>query len=597
SELSVSENELLKSLDEIKSSYIYSFLSEIYLHRLEFEKAELMAESALRVNPSNINAHLILGNIYLSYLRSGKGSEYIKKAEEIYKNLISLDPSFPDPYYILGKWIYMPSSRWKEAEEFLKRYSELSQYKEEAYILLGEISKKTGDYNKSEEYYRKAIEQNPMSYLAYSYLGELYSERGDIKKEIETYTLAIEAFSESYIFYQRLAEAYTKKNDLNSALNMVNKGLEISPFNSELLLTKAKILLNMKKFAEFQEVIGKIQEKYPELLEARVYLVEYYMETYEYQKAVDILLGLEREENHDFSKKEIYKNLGYLFTLMKDLKSAKYYLEKSLELGKEDPSIYSYLSYIYKELGDSVSALKMAEEGLKINPGQKSLLVNKIYAISRIGDTETALNLAKEGFEKNRDFDFLFAGLSILIERKEWDKGEKLINYMLERKSDNEEVYLRVGDFYEKKGEFKRAEKAVKKAISLNPNFSNAINYLAYSWAERGKNLDKALNLAKKAVNLDPENPDYLDTIGWICFKLGKISEAKKYLEKAVSKKPWEPEILEHMGFLKIKEGKEKEGIEFFEKSLEMGSENKEVIEKLIKELKKKYEGVPQKSE
>ncbi len=596
SELTNSERELLKALEIEENSYIYSFLSEIYLHKLDFERAEEMAESALKLDPSNINALLILGNIYLGYSRDGR-NDYLKKAEECFKKIISIDPNFPDPYYILGKWVYMPSSRWKEAEEVLKRYSEISSYRDDAYVLLGEIARRAGEDKKAEEYYKKAIEANPSSYIAFSYLSDLYKSKNEISKEIETYKSAIERFPESYIFYQRLAEALLEKKDLKEALRNVNKALELSPSNPGLLLTKAKIFLNLKNYKEFLQTVNTILNIEPEMVEAKVYLIEYYMQIYEYKKALEILMEIERGEDSLMPKKEIYKTVGYILTLTKDYKSAKNYFEKSLEIAKNDPNIYSYLSYVYKELGDSFNSLKIAEEGLKISPSHKSLLLNKIYALSGLGKGEEALKMVREGFEKRGDMDFLFAGLGIFMEKKDWKRGEEYIKKLLKKYPKNEELYLRIGDFYEKMGNFGKAERALKKAISINPFFGNALNYLAYSWAVREKNLKKAVFFARRALSIDPENPDYLDTIGWVYFKLGKIEESKKFLEKAFSKKPWEPEIVEHIGFLRIKEGKFEEGIAFLQKSIEIGSERKDELEKIIKEMKKKIGEGTQKSE
>lgn len=597
SELSVSESELLKSLEIEENSYIFSSLSEIYLHKLDFDRAEKMAESALRLDPSNINALLILGNIYLGSIREGKEKDVLQKTEEVYKKIISIEPTFPDPYYILGRWVYMPSSRWKEAEEALKKYSEISPYMDEAYILLGEIARKSGDGKKAEDYYKKAIEVNPSSFIAYSYLSDFYKSNNETSKEIETYKVAIEKLPENHVFYQRLAKALMEKNELREALNVVNRALEISPLNPNIFLTKAKILLNIKKYDEFYMTVKEILNIDPNILEAKICLVEYYIQIYEYKKGVEVLLDLEKEENLSMPRKEIYKTIGYLYTIMKDWGAAKSYLERSLEIGNNDPNIYSYLSYIYKETGDCVSALKMAEEGLRIAPSYKPLILNKIYALLCAEKTGEAIMLAKKESERTKDRDFLFAGLTIFIEKKEWKKGEEFIEKELKKYSQSEEFYFRIGDFYEKKGDLKKAEKALKKAISLNPSFGNALNYLAYSWALRDKNLKKALSFAKKAVSIDPENPDYLDTIGWIYFKLGQIKNSKKLLEKAFSKKPWEPEIVEHIGFLRIKEGKVEEGIRLLKKSIEIGSERKDLIERVIREAMRKMERSSQKSE
>jgi tetratricopeptide (TPR) repeat protein len=89
-----------------------------------------------------------------------------------------------------------------------------------------------------------------------------------------------------------------------------------------------------------------------------------------------------------------------------------------------------------------------------------------------------------------------------------------------------------------------------EKALALKPDFAPALNFLGYSWADQGVRLAEARDLIEKAVAADPDNSAYLDSLGWVLFRLGKAAEALPHLEKAAELLKDEPDatVLEHLG-------------------------------------------------
>ena len=86
--------------------------------------------------------------------------------------------------------------------------------------------------------------------------------------------------------------------------------------------------------------------------------------------------------------------------------------------------------------------------------------------------------------------------------------------------------YFQVGSVLERGGHGPEAEKYLLKSIELKPDFDEALNYLGYMWADLGTNLPKALEMIEHAVKIEPDNPAYLDSLGWVLFKMGKPKEA-----------------------------------------------------------------------
>jgi Tfp pilus assembly protein PilF len=111
------------------------------------------------------------------------------------------------------------------------------------------------------------------------------------------------------------------------------------------------------------------------------------------------------------------------------------------------------------------------------------------------------------------------------------------------------------------------------------------LNALSYLYAELGENLDSALSLVRKALQIDPSNGAYLDTLGWIYFKKGDFENAIRYLENA-SVVIEDAEIFEHLGDVYFKTGSADQALKNWKKSLEIDPEREQVRDK-IKEAKK----------
>jgi tetratricopeptide (TPR) repeat protein len=112
-----------------------------------------------------------------------------------------------------------------------------------------------------------------------------------------------------------------------------------------------------------------------------------------------------------------------------------------------------------------------------------------------------------------------------------------------------EGFYFQLGAAHERNGDSAQAERCFEKALAISPSFAEAQNYLGYMWVEQGRNLDKAFDLIQKAVDAEPENAAFLDSLGWALFKLGKPAEALKHIEKAVrlNKEP-DATLYDHLG-------------------------------------------------
>jgi Flp pilus assembly protein TadD len=117
----------------------------------------------------------------------------------------------------------------------------------------------------------------------------------------------------------------------------------------------------------------------------------------------------------------------------------------------------------------------------------------------------------------------------------------------------------------------------MKKAIELNPKNAQALNYLGYTYAEEGKNLDEAESLVKRALDLEPQDGFFIDSLGWVYYQKGEYRQAIEQLERAVNLTGNDPTITEHLGDAYRKIGKLREAGHEYRDALKKAQETDQV--------------------
>lgn len=214
--------------------------------------------------------------------------------------------------------------------------------------------------------------------------------------------------------------------------------------------------------------------------------------------------------------------------------------------------LHRLLSEVLKRHADS---LVMLDQASRRFPASIPLRLAAANAATEIGDFDRALAALSEA-EKIAEF------------------GEQQASLPF--------VWFNRGVVYERKKDFDLAEKWLRKTIEAQPHHHPAMNYLSYTWADRGVNLEEALKLVKKALEIEPENTAYLDTLGWVYFRLGRFNEALVEIDRALKTESNEPEILQHRGDILQKLGRHQEAREAWEKALKLDPERSaEILQRL----------------
>jgi tetratricopeptide (TPR) repeat protein len=139
-----------------------------------------------------------------------------------------------------------------------------------------------------------------------------------------------------------------------------------------------------------------------------------------------------------------------------------------------------------------------------------------------------------------------------------------------EPSEDSWRYYVARADAQMRLDNWEKAERDLKRAMEIAPEQPTVLNYLGYSWAERGENLDEAFSLIEKAISLDPSNGAIIDSLGWAHYQLGHYEEAVGHLEQAASVEPGDPTITDHLGDVYWRLGRKIEARYQWERVLEL---------------------------
>lgn len=155
--------------------------------------------------------------------------------------------------------------------------------------------------------------------------------------------------------------------------------------------------------------------------------------------------------------------------------------------------------------------------------------------------------LAAEGDERGR---LLASQLFQRFER--YDEAIPLLEGLLDANPESTNLLFLLGASRERAGDIAGAEVAFQELLALEPDFTQALNYLGYMWAERGEHLEDALRMIRRAVAREPDNGAYVDSLGWVLHQMGRHGEARSHLEWAARLMGDDPTVLEHLGDLYV---------------------------------------------
>jgi tetratricopeptide (TPR) repeat protein len=354
-----------------------------------------------------------------------------------------------------------------------------------------------------------------------------------------------------YYYFHALYAALSGK--INEAKNIVKSGLKLYPRN--LLLNQYKIDLNNEK-----NIIFFNCKKENHVVAEILYITANALSSQSMYFSSNFYLNLAKFLNEEFYSYDIL--LAENFYKIDNFKKAEKIYKNLIKKGE------AFKWYSTKQLSRIFIQKK-----------------NKDKAIKLTSDAYKDLNI-KEVYET---FDFA----EFLKNNEKFEQSIFYYTSVLNLINQDHPLYSEATDgrgvAYERIGEWNKAEKDLLASLNANPNQAYVINYLAYTWIEKGVKIKKSLNMLEKANKLKSNDPYIIDSLGWALFKLERYEESKKQLQKAVKLMPGDPIVNDHYGDVLWRNGNELQARYYWNYvlNLEKTKEDlkKKINQKLIKGL------------
>lgn len=553
------------------SDYLNAGLAELYARTGRIKDAVLEAQDILKRDGNNLDAHRLLGRIYLRSLgdmQSGTQSqEILKLAIEQYEQIVRLDPKSVEDHLLLGR-LYRLNNDLVKAENEFKTGVQIQPDSEEAVTALSILYNEEGDTSRALDVL-KAFPEGARSAKLYSALGYTYEQTKDYKKAIDAYQKAVDLDHDNLDSIRGLAQNLLNDGQSEAALAQYKVIAESDPSDAQTYMRMAEIYRRNGKLDEAYDCLKKASAVVPESLELKYNMAVIEDAQGKYDDAITLLTQLLQKTEHtngeyDTSEKNnraiFLERLGTVYREANKPQLAIDTFHRMYELG-DDNAIRGYQQVIetYRDEKQWQLATTTAEEAAKKFPNDRSLQMVAASQRADMGNAGPAIEQVKsmlKGTAEDRDVYIALAQMDSRI--KDWPQAEANINKALELSSkpeDKDYATFVAGSIYERQKKYELAEESFHKVLANDPKNAQALNYLGYMLADRGTRLEEALGYIRKAVAIDPQNGAYLDSLGWVYYRMGNYDLAEENLRRASEKIGSDPTVQAHLGDLYQKTG------------------------------------------
>jgi tetratricopeptide (TPR) repeat protein len=554
------------------SEYLTSGLAELYAKTGRIRDAVLEAQDILKRDPNNLEAHKLLGRIYLRSLgdmQSGNGSgNVLKLAIEQYEQIIKIEPNNVDDHLLLGR-LYRLNNDLTKAETEFKTAVKLQPDSEEAVTTLAYLYNEEGDATRAVQVL-SSVPDAGRSAKMYSALGYTFEQQKQYKDAISAYRHAIELDRDNLDAIRGLAENLMNDGQTDAALEQYKIIADANPEDAQTYLHMAEIYRKSGKFDLALENLKKAETMVQDSIEVPYNMAAVYQAQGRYDEAAQTLQDLlKRTEKPDNSYTQGERNnravflerLGTVYRDQEKHAEAVEVFRKMIALG-DDNAVRGYQQVIdtYREAKQWPQATAAAKEAVQKLPNDRGLHMVYAAQLADAGQPDKALadvHSLLKGTPEDRDVYITLAQMNTRLKR--WDDAQQALDkaeQLSTKPDDKEYVYFLRGSSFERQKKYEQAEEMFRKVLTLDPQNAMTLNYLGYMLADRGVKLEEALTLIKKAVDLDPSNGAYLDSLGWAYFRLGKYEQSEEQLLKASQRIGTDPTVHDHLGDLYQKTGR-----------------------------------------
>jgi tetratricopeptide (TPR) repeat protein len=567
------------------SKYLQDHLADLYFKIGRIREAVTTAQDQIKKYPDDIDAHTLLGKVYLRSLNDMQGpqaTEMLQLAIAEYEKLAQLKPKDVDTHLLLGQ-LYGINHDTAKAEAQFKLAQGLDSNSEEATLNMARLYTEQGQPQQAVNALTSIPAADRSGRVNFA-LGASYDQLKKYHQAAEAYRASLEEESDNPDTQHALATALVNDGQLTEALSVYQDLVKADPNDAQDLLKISEIQSRQKHYQDAlaslnkaKSISGNTDTEDIEYHEAILYdaLGNYNQAVATLQALLAATQHLDRKySDPEKSNRALFlDHLGIVLGEQNKTAEAIAAYKQMIDLGG-DYVVLGYQGEIntYNNARQWKDALAVSGDLAKQFPDNPRVQLTYAMQLADAGQADESLKVANAQLKGNgddRETLYSIAVIDFQLRRTadaltNLDKAEALAS----TPEQHFPLYLLRATVLDRDKQYDAAEAQYKKALAIDPNDATVLNDFGYMLADRGVRLQEALTMIQKAVAAEPQNGSFLDSLGWVYFKLGQYGAAEENLHQAIDRTPTDASIHDHLGEVYEKTGRLKLAVDQWERSM-----------------------------
>jgi tetratricopeptide (TPR) repeat protein len=516
---------------------------------------------------------------YASALIAEKEGQY-PAAVANYEEALKHAPENSEILYALANLYF----RLRQPEIALENARKIFYKDAQTYALIANCYRILGNQVEAERAYRKVLRMQPDDMHAHWFLGTFEKERGNSNEAIAHYA-QVAKVNPSPAIYAEIAELETARRNDDAAIEAYRRSIALDPTASNVgaYMRMAALLRMQNRPDEAEQILLQGLEMSPEMHAFRLYLAEMYGD----QNDTTAALNQVRWIFENISEKlPIINRAGQIAFELGALQFADSIFAR--ELSQDPRSMYANFFRgriaVYENRIEDAKGFfwKLVDVADSLPDGYINL--GMIYLDQ--DSVDLAIDVLRDGVTRSTDGreDVQFYLATAFGRAERYSEALSIAGPLVKKYPDEIRFLFMLGSALERTSQHDSAAVVFERILETNPRHAPTMNYLGYMWADIGINLDESLELISTALEMDADNGAYLDSYGWILYKLGRYEDAEIQIRKAIDLMVEDDYILyEHLGDICFSLDKYNEARKNWQKALDLNPESEQIREKLTR--------------
>ncbi len=559
-------------------------LADLYFKLGRIREAVTAAQQQVSKNPNDLQAHELLGKVYLRSLgdmQTQQSSEMLQLAIGEYEKLVQLKPNDVETHLLLGQ-LYGLNHDSAKAEAQFKGAQKIDASSEEVVLNIARLYTEQGDFRRAADTLAAVPVDDQTARIEFA-LGASYDQLKRPKEAARAYRAALELDPENALDIQRgLGNALLLDGQLDEALKVFTQIVTAEPQDAQSQIRISEIQRRQGHYDLALTTLNKAKPLVQDSTELSYNEALIYDSLGRYDDALTQLKQLLAASTHpDGNYGDPEKSNRFLFLDRlgaiereqgKTAEAIGYYKQMTAMGG--DFTLRGYQAQVdtYREAHQQHEATVVAEDAAKAMPQDRGVQLMYAGQLADTGKVDEGFALAHTQMKNTPEDREVYLALAQMdVRLKRWQDAETQLDKAMALATKPDEklnIYFLRGTLFDRQKLYDQAEENFSKALAIDPQNPTILNYVGYMLADRGIRLPEATAMIHKAVDLDPQNYAFLDSLGWVYYKAGQYPQAEQYLRQAIERSSSDPTVHDHLGEVYEKTGRLKLAVEQWERSM-----------------------------